>query len=210
MHNWVFKDACSGMFSDELDKMGFPQQVITGLIPNNSNLKFYSRIRTLSLEITESKDEDLIEGLTFLESLSPGEIICVESSTKHAYFGELMSKIATRQKLAGVIIGGVTRDRAYTQNLTDLLIFAQGFSPQDMKGRGRVQGTDVPIKIKGVPINPGDWAFGDIDGVVIIPENIRLELEQRIIKTIKEEISITKAIETGITIGELLKTHEVF
>jgi 4-hydroxy-4-methyl-2-oxoglutarate aldolase len=210
MNSWVYKYACTGMFSDQLDKMGFPHQVIAGLHPNNPHLKFYGQIRTARFEIVESKDENFNKELRFLGNLSPGEILCVESSSQFAYFGELMSRIAIRQKLGGVIIGGLTRDSYYTQNLTDLLIFSEGYSPCDLKGRGRVQDTDVQIKIKGVPVNPGDWAFGDSDGIVIIPEQLRLDLGERIIKSIKAENDLAKEIESGMSIEDLLKKHKVF
>jgi 4-hydroxy-4-methyl-2-oxoglutarate aldolase len=210
MYSWIYKYACTGMFSDELDKMGFPQQVITGLRPNNPQLKFYGRIRTFGFEIVETKDDNLTQQLNFVENLSPGEILCVEGSSQFAYFGEMMSRIAARQKLGGVIIGGVTRDSPYTQNLTELLIFSDGYSPRDLKGRGRVRGTDIQVNIKGVPVNPGDWAFGDNDGIVIIPEQLRLELGQRIIQVIKEEAKIVNALDSGVSMEELLKKHKEF
>jgi 4-hydroxy-4-methyl-2-oxoglutarate aldolase len=210
LHNWVYQYACTGMFSDQLDKMGFRQQVVMGMHPNNPRQKFYGRIRTIRLEIIETEDERAAKGLGFLESLAPGEILCVEGNLQFAYFGEIMARIAARQKLGGVIIGGLTRDSAYTQNLTDLLIFAEGYTPRDIRSRGRLQDIDVPIKIKEVPVNPGDWAFGDRDGIVIIPAKVRTELEQRVIQTIRSETSIAKSIDGGLSIEELLQKHQEF
>jgi regulator of RNase E activity RraA len=210
MYSWIYKYACTGMFSDELDKMGYPKQIIAGLRPNNSHQKFYGPIRTFGFEMVETKDDNLPEQLHFIESLSPGDILCVEGNPQFAYFGEMMSRIAMRQKLGGVIIGGVTRDSTYTQNLTELLIFADGYSPLDLKGRGRVRGTDIQVNIKGVPVNPGDWAFADNDGIVIIPEHLRVELGQRIIQVIKEEADIVNAINNGASMDELLKKHNEF
>jgi 4-hydroxy-4-methyl-2-oxoglutarate aldolase len=212
MNSWVYKYACTGMFSDQLDKMGFPHQVIAGLRPNNPHLKFYGQIRTARFEMIKTKEEDLNlnKELRFLGCLSPGEILCVEASSQFAYFGELMSRISIRQKLGGVIIGGLTRDSYFTQNLDELLIFSEGYSPCDLKGRGQVQDTDVQIKIKGVPVNSGDWAFGDSDGIVIIPEQLRLDLGQRIIKSIKAETDLAKEIDSGMSIEELLKKHKEF
>ncbi|MDK2820429.1 MAG: hypothetical protein PWP31_394 [Clostridia bacterium] len=210
MQSQIIKHGCSGMFSDELDKMGFRSQVIDGLLLNNPYKKFYGRVRTIQLETIETSDENIAKGLGFLETFLPGEILCVEGSSEFAYFGELMSRIAIRQKLGGVIIGGLTRDSAFTQNLIDLLIFAEGYSPRDIKGRGRVKATDIKIKIKEVQISPGDWAFGDKDGIVIIPGPQRCEVEKRVIKTINDEVDIMKAIDSGLGIKEILKKHKEF
>jgi 4-hydroxy-4-methyl-2-oxoglutarate aldolase len=210
MHSWVYKYACSGMFSDELDKMDFPKQVIAGLRSNNPNQKFYGQIRTLQLETIKTKDENISTGLRFLENMAPGEILCVEASSQFAYFDEMMVRISLRQKLGGVIIGGLTRDSAYTQKLTELLILADGYSPRDIKGRGRIKNTDIPIRIKDILVNPGDWAFGDSDGIVIIPEPLLLEVDKRIIQRINEEASIARAINDGLSIEELLKKQKEY
>jgi regulator of RNase E activity RraA len=206
----IIMHGCSGMYSDELDKLGYRNQVIDGLVSNNPFKKFYGRVRTLQLETVETCDENIAEGLGFIERLLPGEILCVEGSFEFAYFGELMSRIALRQKLGGVVIGGLTRDSYFTQNIAELLIFAQGYSPRDIKGRGRVKTCDAGIKIKNVPISPGDWAFGDKDGVVVIPVRQRSVLENRILRLINEEKSIISKIDEGFSIKEILMNHKEF
>ena len=47
-------------------------------------------------------------------------------------------------------------------------VFAGAIGPLDSKGRGEVKAIDVPVEVGGVPIAPGDWIFGDVDGVVVI------------------------------------------
>ena len=148
---------CSGMFSDQLDRMGYRNQVISGLTLNRSELKCLGRVRTILLETIETPDENIAVGLGFLESLNMGDILCVAGSSEFAYFGELMTRLSIRQGLSGVIIGGLTRDSTFTKQVDQLVIFAEGYSPKDIKGRGRVAAVDVPINIQGKPIAPNDW-----------------------------------------------------
>ena len=47
------------------------------------------------------------------------------------------------------------------------------------KGRTRLKSVNVPIIIEGVTINPGDFIFGDDNGVVVIPAAILDQLVER-------------------------------
>ena len=162
---------CSGMLSDELDKMGYRNQVIQGLVINREH-KIFSIARTIKIEELETDDENIRTGLGFIGSINKGEILCVQGSQQFAYFGELMTRLSIRQGLGGVVIGGFTRDNEFTQH-TKLPIFSQGYTCKDIKGRGRVQEVDTSIIIQDVEINPGDYIFGDLDGVVVVPKECK-------------------------------------
>lgn len=47
------------------------------------------------------------------------------------------------------------------------------------KGRTRLKAVNAPITIEGVTINPGDFIFGDDNGVVVIPAVILDKLAER-------------------------------
>jgi regulator of RNase E activity RraA len=47
-------------------------------------------------------------------------------------------------------------------------------SPIESKGRARIRAIEKPIAVSGTTsrhlrVDPGDWVFGDMDGVVVIP-----------------------------------------
>jgi regulator of RNase E activity RraA len=200
---------CSGMFSDELDKMGYRDQVIQGL-KFNTNKKMYGVAKTLLIEELNTDNENIVKGLSFLGELGEGDILCVQGSHTFAYFGELMTRLSIRQNINGVVIGGLTRDSSYTSQINDLPIFAEGYSPKDIKGRGYVRETNVPIKIKNKIINPGDYIFGDSDGVVVVPKECIEELEIRIINVIENENNIAKDIKEGKSINYILENYKEF
>jgi len=201
-------ELCSGMFSDELDKMGYKDQVIQGMKLNINN-KIYGIAKTILIEEIETDNENIIKGLSFLGSLKENDILCVQGSKYFAYFGELMTRLSTRQGIKGVVIGGFTRDSYYTYQ-SQLPIFAEGYSPKDIKGRGCVKETNVPIKIQNKTINPGDYIFGDSDGVVIIPKECKEELEKRISIVLENENSIIKDIREGKSVDYILKNYKEF
>ncbi len=201
-------ELCSGMFSDELDKIGYRDQVIIGMKLNNNN-KIYGEAKTVLIETLETHDENIKTGLGFLGTLGKGDVLCVQGSDEFAYFGELMTRLSVRQGIEGVIIGGYTRDSYYTKN-SSLPIFAQGYSPKDIKGRGRVQSVNTPITINNKTINPGDYIFGDSDGVVIIPKEVLFELENRIKNILLNERNIIEDIRSGKSVDYILEHYKEF
>lgn len=201
-------ELCSGMFSDELDKMGYRNQVVTGMQINNSG-KFYGPAKTLLIEEMDTDDENIRAGLSYLGSLSEGDILCVQGSDRFAYFGELMTRLSTRQGVGGVIIDGYTRDSHYTKK-ADLTIIAQGYSPKDIKGRGRVSHTNVPIKIGHCTVEPGDYIFADCDGIVIVPSTVRNELESRLLNVLHNERAIIEDIRSGKSVEYILEHYKEF
>ena len=121
-----------------------------------------------------------------------------------------MTRLSIRQKLSGIIISGLTRDTIFTKDNCTLPILSRGYSPVDIKGRGRVEMVDVEISINGLKINPGELIFADSDGIVVVPKSIESELEELVNKRILEEKRIIELINQGVTVKEMLKSIKEF
>lgn len=200
---------CTGIFSDELDKLGYRNQVASEWKLNKSSNRLFGKVRTLLIETIETPDEKIKKGLNFLGSLENGEILVVKGSSDFAYFGELMSRLSVERDISGAIIDGLTRDTFYTQNI-EFPIFAKGYSPKDIKGRGRVRDVDVRIEIDEIIVDSNDYVFADSDALVFIPNKIFETLVPKINKAVKEEANIKKMIKEGKTISEILNVTKEF
>jgi 4-hydroxy-4-methyl-2-oxoglutarate aldolase len=55
---------------------------------------------------------------------------------------------------------------------------------------------DVPVVVEGVKVSPGDLVFGDVDGVVVIPQ----EIEEQVLR-----IAFAKINGERSTMSELLE-----
>ena len=203
------EDYCSGVFSDELDKLGFREQVAHGFIVNNSKHRCFGRVRTLTLEEVETDDERISLGLGFLGNLSECDVLVVQGSMNFAYFGELMMRLSVRGQLAGAVIDGLTRDTYYTQTAS-LPVFAKGYSPRDIKGRGRVACVDEPVRINGVEVKSGDYVFADNDAAVFIPKDISSPTFAACRAAVAEEQDIKNMIASGLTVEEILEKVSAF
>lgn len=203
------EDYCTGVFSDELDRLGHRHQVANGFILNNSRLRCFGRVRTLTLEEIETDDERISMGLGFLGELEPGDVLVVKGSMDFAYFGELMTRLSMRGQLGGTIIDGLTRDTFFTQTV-DYPVFAKGYSPKDIKGRGRVAAVDEVIEMDGIKFTPGDYVFGDSDAVVAIPQAASEATFEASKAAVAEEQHIKDMIKSGMTVQEILKNVTAF
>lgn len=200
---------CSGAFSDELDQMGKRHQVAAGWTMNRPDLRCFGRARTVALETTETEDERITVGLSFLADVRPGEFLVVEGSHQFAYFGELMTRLALRGGLSGIAIEGLTRDSFFTQTV-DLPILSRGYSPVDIKGRGRVRDVDVPVTVGEVACHPGDYVFADSDALVVVPEDDVHVALARVNRVAAHEAELKRHIGDGMTVAEILSLTSGF
>jgi regulator of RNase E activity RraA len=118
-------------------------------------------------------------------------------------WGELLSTAARAHGAVGAVIDGLTRDAAKILAM-DFPVFAAGFSPLDSKGRLDAVSHGQPIQIGNCTIRPGDWVFGDIDGVVVVPA----ELAERVFPLALEKVRGENRVRTELAKGRSVR--EVF
>jgi len=199
----------SATLSDVLDEMGYPMQMLPIEIkPNFPEATLFGKARILKLnKLKRKKDyKQVYRGLYFLEILSKGDVLVVAGGFKdQAFFGELMSNLAISKKIEGAIIDGCTRDKIETVRLR-YPIFARNNFARDIKKRGIVTEVDSKFaKIGKVRINRGDYLFGDLDGIVVIPKKIKDQVLKRSIEARFIEEKVKKEIKNGSSISKILK-----
>lgn len=126
-----------------------------------------------------------------------------------AHFGELSAAAVAHRGVRGIVLDGKVRD-------SDFLVehgfptFCAGFSPLDGYGRWHVVEWDVPVMIHGVSVRPGDFIFGDRDGVVRIPREI---IESVLVKSEQDQRTETRirgAVRSGESPTGLFTEHGRF
>lgn len=197
---------CSGLFSDVMDRLGYRKQIITGMQRNNPMISFIGRARTVALKAEDTDDENIRMGLSFLGTVGEGEVLVVNGSERFAYFGEMMTRMSMRNRIEGIVINGMTRDTNYThQSDVTLPVLAKGYSPVDIKGRGRVEAVDVGIVVDGVEICPGNLIYADNEAVCVVPGHIETEVLAKVKEKQDEEKRIIEWIDSGMSVKDLLE-----
>jgi regulator of ribonuclease activity A len=83
-----------------------------------------------------------------------------------ALVGDLIADLARSNGWAGLIVNGAVRDAAALRDL-ELGIKALGTNPRKSSKTGAGQ-RDVTVSLGGVEFVPGDIAYSDDDGIVIV------------------------------------------
>ena len=203
------RELFTAVVGDILDTMGLYHQFLPPQIqPLTREMVVIGRAMTVLEadyygESSEAGGEtmNLAFGLMFhaLDDLKPNEVyICTGASPRYALWGELMATRAMKLGAAGAVLDGYLRD---TLGILDLGFpaFSYGSYAQDQGVRGKVIDYRVPIELGGVYIKPGDIVFGDVDGVLIIPQEAEEEAFVEAITKARGEKEVQKAIEAGMS-----------
>lgn len=105
-----------------------------------------------------------------VESPGKGRVLVVDGggSLRHALVGGNLAAAAARNGWAGLVVDGCVRDVAELAAV-DIGIRALALIPLPTERRNAGQ-TDVPVRIQGVTVRPGDWLAADADGMVVLTE----------------------------------------
>lgn len=105
-----------------------------------------------------------------IDMAAPGDVILVDAggALDQAIIGEIMSSLAAKRGIAGMIIDGAIRDVDAIAAST-FPVYACGVTHRGpyKDGPGEI---NVSVSIAGMTVNPGDIIVGDADGVVAIPQ----------------------------------------
>lgn len=131
-----------------------------------------------------------------------GDVIVIDAGGRPpAMWGELATQSAIQRKIAGIAADGGVRDTPEIIRL-GFPAWASVVTPTagEPKGFGEI---NVPIKIGGVRICPGDWAVGDDDGVVIVPKARAAEFANRAMDVLEKENRLRGEINRGSTLSQV-------
>jgi regulator of RNase E activity RraA len=133
-----------------------------------------------------------------LDIARPGDVIVVDTSNSSmtAVLGDLISTKARHRRIAGFVVDGLVRDLPAIQALGDFPVFARGLTPIGPLHRGPGE-INYPISAGGIVVHPGDIIVGDVNGVVVVPQEIAKELLQRLRDQLAAEADYAAAVARG-------------
>lgn len=144
----------------------------------------------------------------------PGAVVVVAAAgeSQSGIWGELMSNASRARGATGIVIDGGIRDGRLLREIEDWAVFCRYLSPIESLLRSRIRDVEVPIAMSGslssqVRVDPGDWIFGDVDGVIVIPKDVLLEVVAKAEENEHIE-SLTRAeVRAGVPVSEVYKKY---
>ncbi len=188
---------------DILDTMGLVHQFLPPeLQPLRDTMKLAGRACTVLEHDVFSPQKKPFGFLTeALDQLRPNDIYIATGAHNSALWGELLTATAKVRGAVGAVLDGYTRDtpQVLSQNFP---VFARGRWAQDSSIRTNVVDYRCTIEIGQVTIQDGDLVFGDMDGVLIIPQQAAEECIRKALEKASGEKMVRQAIEQGMSATE--------
>ena len=202
-----FRDLSAAVLSDVLDALGLRNQAMQPFLrPLDENLVLAGRARTglymPAYDVREGENPYEVE-IALVDDLKPGDVpvlACNGPTHRIAPWGELLSTAAQARGAAGCITDGLVRDVRQIREMR-FPVFHGGIGPLDTKGRARMVQRDVPVECAGVKVRSGDILFGDVDGVVVIPQ----ERAAEVLAKAKEKVAGEGRTRDELRQGRLLR-----
>ena len=204
----------SGVISDVLDGLGnWNHAMAPNIRPLDDGLTLFGRARTglyMSAYHVEPGSNPYELEIKLIDTLAPGEVpvLGCPPGNRIGPWGELLSTASHARKAAGAVTDGLVRDVRLIREM-GFPVFAGGIGPLDSKGRGIVMAIDIPIECGGVPVSPGDWIFGDVDGVVVIPGDSAEKVLTLSLDKVTQETTVRDELAAGESLATVFARHQI-
>ena len=196
------------------DVMRFEYHVNAALpssyIPLRENMKLCGQAFTIKGAPDITTDGEFEMRAKMLEELPEDSIVMFDCTgdTVTAQWGEVMSMAAIRAGCRGAFINGIRDTEAILK--LGFPVFHQYRTNVGMLGRFRMFHYNKPVRIGEVVIEPGDWIYGDIDGVIRVPKADAYTVLLKAEGILEKEVGIRSMVDSGMKPTQVVKNGGYF
>ncbi len=212
MFDLMAQKLAASVISDILDTLGYRDQVMCATIrPLYPEAVVVGRaMPVLYAEVFEAPEKPYQMEMEVVDGLKPDDVLVAYApgTAKAALWGEILSTAAKARGARGAVLEGMTRDVKEIRAMS-FPVFTSGISPLDSKGRLRVFAYRCAIECGGVLVEPGDIIFGDVDGVVVIPEDVAVETVNEALKKVEAEHLTSEELKKGALLRDVFAKYGV-
>jgi len=195
----------TGAIADMLDKSGYRNQVLPHYVTPFTQVNRVAgpAFTGQGYPCASTRNDDTQTRLGMLDSITPGTVSvwACGGSMACAHWGEIMSTAARERGCTGAVIDGGVRDLDFIDEMK-YPVFARFKSSASSIGRWDIKEYQVTIKIGDTVIHPGDYVFGDIDGVVIVPQDLTMDILIASENVFERESGMRRELRAGTSIKE--------
>src|SRR5262245_34383826 len=202
----------SAVLADVLDTLGHRHSALPPEVrPLRPEWKVFGRAATLSaVAVSAEPARPYDVELACVDALKPGDVLVATTNGERtsALWGELLSTAARARGAVGAVLDGLTRDadRILAMNFP---VFASGFSPLDSKGRLDAISHGQPIRMGSCVVRPGDLVYGDIDGLVVVPQELAEQALARALEKVQGENKVRSELARGRSAREVFAEYGI-
>ncbi len=200
-----FKKLSVALVSDALDRLGIHGQCL-GIQPIAPGSKTAGRAFTLKY-IPCGMDKGTVGD--YIDDVPPGDVVVMDNAGRVdcTVWGDILTSVANKRRLAGTVIHGACRDVARSVDL-GYPIFSRGKFMRTGKDRVQLEGVNVPISLGDVQVRQGDIVLGSDDGVLVVPKEYETDVLSMAQSISEAEERILSAAIQGERLDELRRTFK--
>jgi 4-hydroxy-4-methyl-2-oxoglutarate aldolase len=205
---------------DIMDEMALPHQCLDlGIAPLDRSMQVAGPAYTVMAgpdirERDEMPENTKLADFGVFTQMYDGCVVVVGAAGERqsGIWGELMSNASRARGATGVVIDGGIRDGRLVREIDGLGVFARYTSPIESLRRSRIHDIEIPISMTGttssqVRVNPGDWIFGDEDGVLVIPKDALDEVLAKSEEAKDIEDKVREEVQAGIPVIDVYNKY---
>jgi regulator of RNase E activity RraA len=199
-------------------------KLFTGAVNDVLRFKYKMHASSLPADFAPLREEMMLAGQAFtvkggpdvttdgefemraqmLESLHADSVVVWDCSDDHvtSQWGEVMTMAAMRAGCRGAVVNGIRDTRAILSQ--QFPVFHKYRTSTGMLGRFRMYHYQKPIMMGELRVCPGDWIFGDIDGILAIPGQIAYDVLLAAEQVLNKEVEIKAWIRSGLRPTEVV------
>lgn len=202
----------SAVIADILDDLGYRRQTLgPELKLLDARSKICGRAFTAqAMKVFSVPPRPYHMQIKATDSVSPGEVFVVTTGDRGeaAFWGELLATACRARGGRGAVIDGLNRDTAKIVEM-GFPTATRGQVPTDSKGRLDLVAFQIPIVIDGVRICPGDFVFGDMDGIAVVPQAVEEEVILKALQKANGENEVREALKNGMLCEEAFRRYGI-
>lgn len=155
-------------------------------------------------------DGEMERRAQMLEALGEDSVVVWDCTGDRvtAQWGEVMTMAAMKRGCRGAVVNGIRdTDSILEQGFP---VFHQYRTNVGMLGRFRLYYFQKAVRVGEVAVEPGDWVFGDIDGVIVVPWKLAYEVLLKSEEVLSTEEGIRDMVKTGMKPTEVISRGGYF
>lgn len=205
-----YERLCTGAMADIPDRSGYRNQVLPFQItPLTKACSVAGPAFTgQGYPAIDRASDDTSTRLSMLDSITPGVVSAwaCGGSAECAHWGEIMSTAARQRGCTGTVIDSGVRDVAFIDAM-GYPVFARFKCAASSIGRWKIREFQIPIRIGETVVRPGDFVFGDVDGVVIVPRELTLDVLAKAEDVFEREKGMREELRRGVPVKAAYEKH---
>lgn len=196
---------------DILDSLGYSQQFLPPEVRpiGDSSTVVGRAMPVLMADVYGPQHRPFGKLTEALDQVNSGEVyLATGGMLRCAYWGEILTQTVCMRGAAGAVIDGYHRD---TKGVLaqEWPVFSRGSFGQDSAVRTQVLDYRCPVEVGAVKVTPGDVVFGDVDGVLIIPQEREAEVIEAALEKSRGEKSVLLELRSGMSSTEAFAKYGV-